>query len=277
MLGRFDSLQGEGRHLPEPPPYHLVEDQPGQQDVARQPRGALQVLLALLLLGRRLPALGQHPRAQPFPEPWIGPGQHAESVLGVGDGVFQCPLDPADEALVDGGRLEGAVPGKQIGEPFRERFPESPNGVPRPLPAHIVADGCIDHVGGPLDVALRVGDALDVGVEQDELANVPGEAVPDPVLGCLAQRVVDQIGVEGMIALGGVGHLDLAGQDGKIGVTPVQPEVVPPRGALDVLLDRRAAEGQVRPAIEDLRDPTGNLCGECAFVNWHMSGPECVG
>ena len=50
-----------------------------------------------------------------------------------------------------------------------------------------------------------------MGVEQDKLANVPGEAVSDSGLESLAQSVLDQIGVEGMIALSGIRHLDLAG------------------------------------------------------------------
>ena len=41
----------------------------------------------------------------------------------------------------------------------------------------------------------------------------------------------------------------LPGQNRKTCVTPVQSEVVPPRGALNVLLDRGAAEGQV-PACD---------------------------
>ena len=78
-----------------------------------------------------------------------------------------------------------------------------------------------------------------------------------------------------MIALGRVRHLDLAGQHGLLGVTPVQPEVVTPRSALDVLLDSGAAEGQVRPAVEKLSNPTGDFRSEGAFVNWHVSAPWC--
>ena len=79
-----------------------------------------------------------------------------------------------------------------------------------------------------------------------------------------------------MIAQGGVGHLDLAAQDGPVGVTPVQPEVVPPRGALNVFLDGRAAERQVRPAVQELGDPSCDLSSEGALVYRHVSGPTVV-
>ena len=61
--------------------------------------------------------------------------------------------------------------------------------------SHVVADGSVYHICRTLDVALRERYALNVRVEQNELANIPGEAVPDPVTGRLAQRVVNQIGV----------------------------------------------------------------------------------
>ena len=102
LVGRLDTLQREWGHLPELAPHHLIEDQPGHKYVARQPRCALQVLPALVTLYRRLPPLGQHPQAQPSIELGISARQPGESVLGVGDGVFQCALKPADETLVDG-------------------------------------------------------------------------------------------------------------------------------------------------------------------------------
>jgi hypothetical protein len=120
-------------------------------------------------------------------------------------------------------------------------------------------------------VSLRERHALYVGVEQDELANVPSEAVLDPCTECLVQSVLDQIGVQGMIALSGIRHLDLAGQDGLAGVTPVESEIMPPRGAAHVVFDKRVAERQIWPTVEDLGNPAGHFRGEGAFVNWHIS------
>ena len=271
----FDTVDSQQGHLPEPATQHLVEDQAGQQYVARQPRRAFQVLPVLLPVRRRLPTLGQHPRVQAVLEPRIGCRQFGESVSGVGDRVFQRAFEPADEALADGGRLESAAFIDKVGEPFEEVSPEPPDGVPRPILEDFVADRRLDHVRRPLDVALGVRHVPYVGVEQDELSNVPGEAVSHSRPGSLVQSVIDQIGVQRVIALSRVGHLDLSGQDGLTGVTPVQPEVVPPRSAAHVVFDGRAAEWQVRPTIEELGNPACNFGGEGAFVNWHMSGPEC--
>ena len=71
-----------------------------------------------------------------------------------------------------------------------------------------------------------------------------------------------------MIALSGVGHLDLPSQDREVSVTPVQPEIVSLRCSSYVLFDSCAAEGQVGPAVEKLRDPARNFGGECAFIDW---------
>ena len=134
----------------------------------------------------------------------------------------------------------------------------------------------LDHVRRTLDAALRERHLLYVRVEQDELANVPGEAVPDPVLESLAQGIFYQLGVEGMLAQRGVGHLDFAAQDELTGVTPVKPEVVPTRGALDVFLDGRAAERQVRSAAQELGNPSGDISGEGALVYRHGLSPTHV-
>ena len=62
----------------------------------------------LLRLGRRFPALRQHPRVEPTIELSVSPGQPDERVLGVGNRLFERTLKPANEALVNGKRLEGA-------------------------------------------------------------------------------------------------------------------------------------------------------------------------
>ena len=78
-----------------------------------------------------------------------------------------------------------------------------------------------------------------------------------------------------MIALRRVGHLNLAGQDGLVGMASVQPEVMPPRSALDVFLYDRPVEWQIRPAIQKLVNPSDDFRDEGAFVNWHGLEPEC--
>ena len=97
------------------------------------------------------------------------------------DRVFQCAFEPAYEALVDGGWLERAATGQQIGEPAEEVFPEAPYGIARPISVHVVTGGCVNDVCGTLDMAFRVRHALHVRVEQDELTDVPGETVPNPI------------------------------------------------------------------------------------------------
>ena len=67
---------------------------------------------------------------------------------------------------------------------------------------------------------------LHVGVEEDELADIPGEAVSDTCLERLLESVVNQFGVEWVPALWGVGHFDFPSQHRFIGVTPIQAEIV---------------------------------------------------
>ena len=149
----------------------------------------------------------------------------------MGNWVFKRTLKPVDKTLVNRGRFESAASIDEFGEPFQKVFPELMHGVPRPILADVVANRSLDHVCRPLNVALRERHTLHMGVEQDELANIPGEAVSDSSLEGFAQGVLYQAGIEGMITLSRVRHLDLSGQNWLTSVTPVQPEVVPPRSA----------------------------------------------
>ncbi len=80
----------------------------------------------------------------------------------------------------------------------------------------------------------------------------------------------NQLGLEEMIAQRVVWHLDLAAQDGLTGVTSVRPQIVPPRRALNMFLDGRAPERQVRPTVQKLGNPSGDLSSEGALVYWHV-------
>ena len=70
------------------------------------------------------------------------------------------------------------------------------------------------------------------------------------------------------------GILNLAAQDGIIGVPPVQTEVMPSRSAAHMVFDKRVAERQIWPPIEKLGNPASHFRGEGAFVNWHVSEPR---
>ena len=80
-----------------------------------------------------------------------------------------------------------------------------------------------------------------------------------------------------MIALGGVRHLDLAGENGRLPAALVQSEVVPLRRAYDMVLDRRVAEGKVRPFSEKRRDPAGDFRDEGSFIDGHERLPIDLG
>ena len=119
-------------------------------------------------------------------------------------------------------------------------------------------------------MALGEWYTLHVGVEEDELADIPGEAVSDTCLERLLESVVNQFGVEWVLALWGVGHFDFPSQHRFIGVTPIQAEIVTLCGSFDVFLDDGSAERKMQIGIEVFRNPAGYFCSECAFVNWHV-------
>ena len=73
-----------------------------------------------------------------------------------------------------------------------------------------------------------------------------------------------------MTSLGRVGHFDLPGENGFVGIAPVKAEIMTSLGSVDVFFYGRTTEWQLRVLIEVLCNPAGNFRGECTFVYWHV-------
>ena len=129
---------------------------------------------------------------------------------------------------------------------MEEVFPE----VAYPAKGRLVCEvrslaGLYD-LGWAFDVSFGYGEVLSLGVKEDELAYVPGEAVLDAGVEGFTKGVLDEFGIEGVSSHGGVGHLNLARQDRQVVGAPVEAEIVPSVGAWHLDLDGCSGEGQLR-------------------------------